>query len=107
LIKKRDKSSCGLIQDKDGQPVVAIVGDAEGGMETWNPLTSEIKLIWEKIPILAEEETFHYWSELLPINQGTGFLLYGGYKGDLSDSHSHSFIDEIWKYSVSNNTWER
>jgi len=71
-----------LIKDKDGQPIVAIVGgDYDGRMQTWNPLTSEIKLLWEKIPILAEKEPRHSDAELLPINQGTGFLLYGGDKG--------------------------
>jgi len=86
--------------DKDGQPVVAIVGALyDSSMETWNPLTLEIKLLWEKIPIL-KEETRHFDSELLPINQGTGFLLYGGDKGYYSS-------DEIWKYSVHNNSWER
>jgi len=88
-----------LIKDKDGQPIVAIVGgDYEGGMETWNPSTSEIKLLWEKIPILAE--TYHHSAELLPVDQGTGFLLYGGDNGYFSS-------DEIWKYTVQNNTWER
>jgi len=101
LLKERYLSSCGLLQDKDGQAVVAIVGgaDEDGSMETWNPLTSEIKLLWEHIPNLAE--IYHYWAQLLPINQGTGFFLYGGKKGyDITS-------DEIWKYTVQNNSWER
>lgn len=52
------------------------------------------------MPILTKEENGLYDAELLPINQGTGFLLYGGIKGVYSS-------DDIWKYSVHNNSWER
>jgi len=106
-----------LIKDKESQPIVVVVGgENEGGMETWNPLTSEIKLLWEKIPIFAEGETrhYHYDAGLLPINLGTGFLLYGGYKGYYSSDEIYGGYkrhditsDEIWKYTVQNNTWER
>jgi len=91
LIKRRWFSSCGLLRDKDGQPVITIVGGAdEGGMEMWNPLTSEMKMLWSKNPILAENCDDS--AELLPIDRGNGFILYGGIKGIYSS-------DEIWKFS--------
>jgi len=47
LIEDRYFSSCALIKAKDGNPVVAIVGGFEKGMELWNPQTREVELLWE------------------------------------------------------------
>ena len=36
--------------DKDGRPVVAIVGGIRRGMELWNPQTKTVELLWDVIP---------------------------------------------------------
>jgi len=100
LVNSRFLSSCGLINDKDGNKVVAIVGGKEAGMDIWNPKTSEIQLLWDEIPPEKEASNNLQDAQMITVNEGSEFLLYGGYL-------NQTYLDTIWKYSVVNNTWER
>jgi len=100
LIKNRRESSCALIKAKDGNPVVAIIGGAYGkGMEIWNPKTREVELLWDEIPPEEGGSRGLDTAEILPVNGGSDFILYGGYDG--------SYNDEIWKYNVETNSWTK
>ena len=91
-----------MITDKDGQPVVAIiggVGPTQKGMETWNPRTHTVELLWDIIPPEESGNQGLQVSEIVPIKGGQELLLYGGYQG--------SYQDGIWKYTSANNTWKR
>jgi len=99
LIKGRRFSSCALIKAKDGSPVVAIIGGREKGLELWNPQTGIVELLWEEIPPEVRALTGIEWAEILPINDRSELILYGGYDG--------STTDEIWKYTVETNIWTK
>ena len=102
LLKDRFLSTCGLINGKDGQPVVAIVGGAgpsQKGMEIWNPRTKTVELLWEEIPPEVGGEYGLRESELVVIKGGTEFFLYGVWNGNYQDG--------IWKYVVAENSWTR
>jgi len=99
LIKDRYVSSCALIKAKDGSPVVAIVGGDGKGMELWNPQTGEVELLWDEIPPEVGTSYGLRWAEVLPINDGSELILYGGLDG--------SYKDEIWKYTVETNSWTK
>jgi len=89
-----------LIKAKDGSNVVAIIGGFYGkGMEIWNPKTREVELLWDVIP--PEEGGLHglYHAEILPVNDGSDFILYGGFEG--------TYKDDIWKYNVETNSWTK
>jgi hypothetical protein len=88
-----------LIPDKDGQPVVAIVGGVEKGMELWNPRTHTVELLWDEIPPEEGGREGLRGSGLVPLSGGEEFILYGGYQGSIQR--------DIWKYISSNNTWIR
>jgi len=99
LIKPRYFCSCALIKAKDGSNVVAIIGGFEKGMELWNPKTGEVELLWDVIP---PEEGGSYgleFAEMLPINDGSELILYGGLNG--------YYKDDIWKYNVETNSWTK
>ena len=86
--------------DKDGQPVVAIIGGSQKGMELWNPRTKTVELLWDVTP---PEEGGTYGLEggsMIILKGGQELLLYGGY-------HGSSVQDGIWKYITANNTWTR
>ena len=102
LIKKRIGSSCGLIQGKDGQEVVAIVGGSQKGMEIWNPIRKTVELLWDEIPAEKDFGSGLFKSELVPIEGEKEFILYGG-----GEWISSSTKDDIWKYVVADNTWTR
>jgi len=97
LIKNRDQSSCALIKDKDGSPVVAIIGGYDKGMELWNPQTGEVELLWDEIPPEVGGSFSLRYAEMIPINNGSELILYGGY--------DESTTDDIWKYNVETNSW--
>jgi len=99
LIKNRFGSSCALIKAKDGSPVVAIISGSETGMELWNPQTKEVELLWNEIPPEVGGTLGLGFAEILPINDGSELILYGGTDG--------SFKDEIWKYTVETNSWKK
>jgi len=100
LNKQRDGSSCALIKAKDGNPVVAVIGGVyEKGMELWNPKTREVELLWDEIPPEEGGSGGLEFAEMLPINDGSELILYGGYHG--------SFKDDIWKYNVATNSWTK
>jgi len=99
LIKDRVASSCALIKSKDGSPVVAIVGGREKGMELWNPQTREVKLLWDEIPPEVDELSGLEYAEMLPINDGSELIFYGGATGSTSN--------EIWKYTIETNSWTK
>ncbi len=86
----------------DGKPVVAIIGgfqELQKGMEIWNPRTKTVDLLWDEIPPEVGGKVGLWGSELVPINGGTEFILYGGVNG--------AYQDGIWKYVVAENSWTR
>jgi len=99
LIKDRYVSSCALIKAKDGSPVVAIIGGWGKGMEVWNPQTRQVELLWDQIPPEVGASIGLEFAEVLPINDGSELILYGGAPG--------SITDEIWKYTVETNSWTK
>jgi len=100
LNKQRYGSSCALIKAKDGNPVVAIIGGyPEKGMELWNPKTGEVELLWDEIPPEEGGSTGLQYAEMLPVNDGSDFILYGG--------ATPSYKDDIWKYNVETNSWTK
>jgi hypothetical protein len=102
LIRNRYLSTCGLILDKDGQPVVTIIGgfgSGSKGMELWNPRAKTVELLWDVIPPEEGGTEGLSASEMVILSGGQELLLYGGYHG--------SFLDGIWKYISANNTWTR
>lgn len=101
LIRERIASSCGLILGRDGLPFVAILGGFDNGMEIWNPRTSEINLLWDEIPPEVGGNEFGLLdAEMLSINSGSELILYGGNPGT-------SVSNGIWKFKLSDNSWER
>jgi len=88
-----------LIKAKDGSQVVAIIGGFEKGMEVWNPQTREVKLLSDEIPPEGGASYGVRAAEILPINDRTELIFYGGY------DRSHN--DEIWKYTVDTNSWTK
>jgi len=100
LFKDRYYSSCALIKAKDGSPVVAIIGGyLNKGMELWNPQTRQVELLWDEIPPEVGASHGLDAAEVLPINDGSELILYGGSDG--------STTDEIWKYTVETNNWTK
>ena len=85
--------------DKDGQPVVTIIGGGQKGMELWNPQTKTVELLWDVIPPEEGGTQGLTASEIVILKGGQEFLLFGGYHG--------SYLDGIWKYISANNTWTR
>ncbi len=85
--------------DKDGQPVVAIIGGLQQGMEIWNPRTKTVELLWDGIP--PEEGVLGalVYSQMVMLKGGQEFLLYGG--------QQLTGLGGIWKYVLASNTWER
>ncbi len=90
--------------NKDGQPVVTIIGGVEGGMELWNPQTKTVELLWDVIPPEDGGTSGLFASEIVILKGGQELLLYGGYHG--SDP-SGTYHNGIWKYISANNTWTR
>ena len=89
------------MMDKDGQPVVLIIGgQGSKGMELWNPQTKTVELLWDVIPPEEGGPGGLYASEIVTLKGGQEFLLYGG-------DHGGSYLDGIWKYISANNTWTR
>jgi len=99
LIKSRYASSCALIKGKDGSPVVAIIAGLEKGMELWNPQTKEVELLWDEIPPEVGGSMGIEAAKIIPINDGSELIFYGGY--------NRSIKDEIWKYNVETNSWTK
>jgi len=98
-MKDRLASSCALIKAKDGSPVVAIIGGYEKGMELWNPQTREVELVWDEIPPEVGDLFGLAYSKIIPINDGSELILYGG--------EARSQSDEIWKYTMETNSWTK
>ncbi len=86
--------------DKDGQPVVAIIGGFQKGMELWNPQTKTIELIWGTIPPEEGDSYGLRGSSMVILKGGQELFLYGGSLGS-------SAQDGIWKYITANDTWTR
>ncbi len=101
-MRDRWYSTCGLIIGKDGQPVVAIIGGYDSdqkGMEIWDPIAKTIELLWDEIPPEEGGTQGLQASEMVILNGGQEFLIYGGYQGSTQDG--------IWKYNGIDNTWKR
>ncbi len=91
-----------MIMDKDGQPVVVIMGGSgpsTKGMDVWNPGTKTVKLLWDIIPPEEGGTQGLQGSQMVILKGGREFILYGGLQG--------SYQDGIWKYTSVNNTWRR
>ncbi len=99
LIRDRLRSTCGLILDKDGQPVVAIIGGTQRGMEIWNPYKKTVELLWEAIPPEEGGSPGLENMYMVTLKGRQEFLLYGGYDGSIQDG--------IWQYISASNTWKR
>ena len=99
LLRGRVGSSCALIKDKDGTVKVAIVGGNSKGMEFWNPSDGTVELVANEIPPEDGSSIGLTYSQVLPINEGSEFLLYSGYKV----SHHKG----IWRYNVAENSWKK
>jgi len=99
LIKSRVYSSCALVKSKDGSPVVAIIGGNEKGIEVWNPKTRKVELLWEEIPSEAGASYGLRYAEIIPVNNASELILYGGFTG--------SNTEKIWKYNVETNSWTK
>jgi len=69
-------------------------------MELWNPRTHKVDLLWDEIPPEENKNSGLKYAELITVNSGAKFIVYGGYNGN-------SATDGIWKYSVSENLWTR
>ncbi len=92
-----------MIQGKDGQKVVVIVGGKfSKGMEVWNPRAKSVDLVADEIPPEKGLINAIHRGQLLTIKGGTEFIFYGGGNWDLGIAH-----DGIWKYIVSENSWTR
>ena len=101
-MRDRRHSSCGLILDKDGQPLVAIIGGLfsdQKGMEIWNPRTNTVDLLWDVIPPEVDGSLGLQDSQVVSLKGGQELLMYGGYQG--------SYQDGIWKYVAADDTWKR
>jgi len=69
-------------------------------MELWNPRTREVLLLWEEIPPEIDGDSWGLRkAEILPINDGSELILYGGFDG--------SSTNEIWKYTLETNSWSK
>ena len=89
--------------DKDGQPVVAIIGGVgsyQRGMELWNPRIKTVELLWDVIPPEEGGTQGLQSGRIVILNGGRQFILYGGWQGT-------SAQNGIWKYTSVCNTWQR
>ena len=91
---------CGVILDKDGLPVVALIGK-EKGMQIWNPRTSAVETICDEMPSEKGGKYGLYGGKIVPVKGGTELLLYGG------QVFEEKVSDGIWRYTVSENKWTR
>ena len=101
----RQFSSCALLVDDDGAPLVAIAGGSDSlegrGMEIWNPLNESVTTQTDLLPS-EEGGTFGLQdAQLVPINGGSELLLYGGW----ANSSLSMDLGKIWKYSLAENIW--
>jgi len=66
--------------------MVAIIGGLrEKGMELWNPQTREVELLWNEIPPEVGGTFGLAGAEMLPINDSSELILYGGWDGSYKD----------------------
>jgi hypothetical protein len=100
LIRDRKLGTCGLIMGKDGELLVAIIGGIQKGMEVWNPWTKAVELLSDVIPPEQDGIIGLTGSKMVSPKRGQEIILYGGF-------HGSSYLDGIWKYYASNDTWER
>ena len=68
-------------------------------MEIWNPNNGSVITQIDFLPTEEVESFGLQDAQLVPINDGRELLLYGG-KAD-------SVIDEIWKFSLAENSWSK
>jgi hypothetical protein len=102
LSRKRWKGACTLFNGKDGEPLVAIAGGLpfdSKGMDIWNPADGTVELVTLLLPTETDSSLGLNHAQLLPINGGSEFILYGGFQGE--------YQQEIWKYAVINSTWSK
>ena len=102
LAGKHWKSACALLKTGDGDPLVAVAGGVhrEGkGMELWDPKESKVKRVSKNLPTEKDQGIGLSHAQLVPINDGSQALLYGGFQGD--------YRSDIWKYTVDNSSWEK
>ena len=100
--RKRWKSACTLLKGRNQEPLVAIAGGIaidSKGLEIWNPLDGAIKLVSELLPTESENSFGLNHAQLIPINDGTEMVMYGGYQGD--------YQQEIWKFTVETSSWTK
>jgi len=70
-------------------------------MEIWNPRTREVQLLWDEIPPEVGIETYGlHLAKSISVNDGSELFVYGG-------GFNLGSSNEIWKYTVKNNTWKK
>jgi hypothetical protein len=93
LIEARWLSSCAVLKDKHGSMSVAVVGGRySSDLEAWNPEDGKVTTLAQLPP---NNHTL-YSPKLVPINDGSELLMYGG-----------NYRSEIMKYSSLKNSWEK
>ena len=93
LIEARWLSSCAVLRDKHGSVSVAVVGGQySSDLEAWNPEDGKVTTLAQ----LPPNTRTLFSPKLVPINDSTELLMYGG--------NSRS---EIMKYSSLKNSWEK
>ncbi len=99
LLMPRIGSVCAVVKDKDGSAKVAIVGGTSKGIEFWNPADGTVEQVSYQIPAEDGSSIGLTHTQMLPINDGSEFILYSGYKV----SHHKA----IWRYNVAAKTWTK
>ena len=102
FTEERRYSSCALLKDDKGAPLVAVAGGyrapSSRGMEIWNPIdetvTTQIDVLPSDVGGGGLEDAY-----MVPINEGREVLLYGGL--------AQTYSDEIWKFSLAENSWTK
>ena len=91
-------SSCSLLRDKHGSLLVAVFGGQySSDLEAWNPEDGTVTSLAD---LQINNESLRS-TQLIPINDNTELLMYGGY------SRSDQYHDDVWKYSSATNSWAK
>ena len=99
LKRERVYSSCALLEDENGAPLVAVAGGDSKGMEIWNPKDGTVTTQIEVLPPEGGSSVGLQDAQLVSINEGRELLLYGGRADSVSNG--------IWKFSLAENTWSK
>ena len=68
-------------------------------LKIWNPIDGTVKLVSDLLPTESENSFGLNHAQLVPINDGTEMVMYGGYQGD--------YQQEIWKFTEETSSWTK